>query len=238
MAGQDKGNTELINIIIMTTVKSLQKTARFSGILFLFNLLIPTFGYVLVQSKLFVPDNPVLTSAQILANEKLFRLGLLSEFILSIGLILLGYSLYVILRNVNAFFSKIALLLKTTEATIMAAVSLLAFLALQILTGNYQSLVDNKSLAGIIFIQHGSLNSIPMIFLGIEMVIFNVLFYVSGMIPRWISTIGIIAFSLIFIFSVLSVIEPKLASMLLAVPSFIYELIVGLWLIIKGIKLS
>lgn len=220
----------------MKSKNSLQKTTKFTGFLFLFNLLIPTLGYVLVQSKLFAPDNPILTSDQILANEQLFRLGLLSELILSVGLILLGYCLYVILRNVNAFFSKMALLLKTAEATLMATVSLLAFFALQILTGNSQSMVESKTLAGVIINQHGALNSIPMIFLGIEMVIFNVLFYVSGMIPRWISVSGIIAFILVFLYSIFSIIDPKLASMLFTIPSFIYELIIGAWLIIKGIK--
>lgn len=220
----------------MNTNTPLQKTAKFAGILFLFNLLIPTLGYVLVQSKLVVLDNPLLTSTQIIANETLFRLGILFELMLSVGLIFLGFSLYFILRNVDAFFSKIALILKATEATLMATASLLSFFALQILIGNYESFVDTKSLAGIIVIQHGALNSIPMIFLGIEMVIFNVLFYLSAMIPRWISVVGIIAFVLIFMFAFFSIIEPKLASMLLTLPSFIYELIIGLWLLIKGVK--
>lgn len=220
----------------MNTITSIQKTAKLAGILFLFNLLVPTLGYVFVQSKLFIADDPILTSTQIIANEKLFRLGLLSEFILSIGLIFLGYCLYVILRNVNKFFSQLALLLKITEATLMATVSLLAFFALQILTINNSSLVDSKFLAGMIFIQHGALNSIPMIFLGVELVIFNVLFYLSGLIPKWMSVVGIIAFFLIFLFSVFSIIETKLASILLTIPSFIYELIIGLWLIVRGVK--
>lgn len=63
---------------IMEPLKSIQRTAKFAGCLFLFNLLIPTLGYVLVQSKLFVANNPILTSNQIIANEKMFRFGLLS----------------------------------------------------------------------------------------------------------------------------------------------------------------
>lgn len=220
----------------MNSVKSIQQTASFSGYLFLFNLLIPTLGYLFVQSKLSVAGNPLLTSNQIIANEQVFRFGLLSEFILSIGLILLGYSLYVILKKTNPFFSKLALLLKTTEATLMAVVSLLSFLALQILVSNGQTGIDNKSLAGLLFNQHGTLNSIPMMFLGIEMVIFNFLFYSSRMIPRWIAVFGIISFILIFIFSICSLIEPEFASMLFTLPSFIYELIIGFWLIIKGVK--
>ena len=160
----------------MKTTESLIKTARLAGYLFLFNLLIPTLGYVLVQSKLFVAGNPELTSNQILANEKMFRFGLLSEFILSIGLILLGYSLYVVLRQNNAFLSRLALILKTAEATLMAVVTLLSFLALQILLSNNSVSTDGNSLAGLLLIQHGTLNTVPMLFLGIEMVIFNYLF--------------------------------------------------------------
>lgn len=100
----------------MNSVKSVQKTARFSGYLFLFNLLIPTLGYVFVQSKLSVAGNPLLTSNQIIANEQVFRFGLLSEFILSIGLILLGYSLYVILKKNKSFLFKIGLTLKNNRS--------------------------------------------------------------------------------------------------------------------------
>lgn len=86
-----------------------------------------------------------------MANENMFRIGLLSEFMLSIGLILLGISLYTLLRNVNTLLARIGLLLKTTEATLMAVVTLLSFLALQILIGNSPSGIDGKSLAGILF---------------------------------------------------------------------------------------
>jgi len=222
----------------MKSIKSIQTTAKFTGYLFLFNLLIPTLGYVFIQAKLFVAGNAIQTSNNILANEKMFRFGMLSEFILSIGLILLGISLYSLLRNVNRLLARIALLLKTTEATLMAIVGLLSFLALQILIGNSPSGIHINALAGILFNQHGTLNSIPMIFLGIEMVIFNYLLCKSQMIPRWIARFGIISFFLIFIFSISSILEPKFASMLLTLPSFIYELIIGIWLITKGVRLD
>jgi hypothetical protein len=215
-----------------------QKTGKFAGYLFLFNLLIPTLGYVFVQSKLFVAGNPIQTSTNIIANENMFRIGLLSEFILSVGLILLGISLYQLLRNINTLFARIALLLKTTEAALVAVVSLLSFLALQILIGNSPSGIDSESLAGILFNQHGTLNSVPMVFLGIEMVIFNYLFCKSQMIPKWMARFGMISFVLIFIFSICSTVAPQLASMLLTLPSFIYELVIGIWLIIKGGRMN
>jgi hypothetical protein len=213
------------------------KIARFTGYLFLFNLLIPTLGYVFIQSKLFVAGNAIQTSNNILANEKMFRFGMLSEFILSIGLILLGISLYTLLRNVNTLLARIALFLKSTEATLMAVVTLLSFLALQILLSNSSAGTDSNSLAGLLLIQHGTLNALPMLILGIEMVIFNYLFCKSQMIPRWLARFGMISFFLIFVFSIGSIVEPELASMLLTLPSFIYELIIGIWLIAKGVRI-
>ena len=222
--------------IVFSDTFAIHKIAKIAGYLFLFNLLMPTLGYVFVQSELFSLNDPILTSAQIMTNEKVFRLGVLSEFILSLGLIILGYSLYVILKSVNIFLSGIALFLKITEATLMATVSLLSFLALQIITGSEELLLDNKSLAGIILVNHGTLNSIPMLFLGVEMVIFNFLFYVSEMIPKWISATGIFAFILILTYSICSIVEPKWAFIVFTLPSFIYELIIGSWLIVKGVS--
>ena len=62
-----------------------------AGIVFLFNLLIPTLSYVFIHSQLFVANNPWKTVENVLNYESLFRLGILFELILTIELIILGY---------------------------------------------------------------------------------------------------------------------------------------------------
>ena len=223
---------------ILTEKKSvMQKAERIAGITLLFNLIVPTLGYVFIQSKLFVEGNLFLTAKNILQNEGLFRLGILLELFLAVGLVTLGYSLYVLLKHINPYFAKFAFILKVVEASLMAVVTLFSFFALQLLINSAEiSTLNENSIhvfAGFIFNQHGILNTVPMFFLGIEMVIFTVLLYKSAFVPKWISGFGIFSFSLIFIYAILSIILPASNLMLLTLPSFVFELICGIWLLFK-----
>lgn len=218
----------------------LQKAGRIVGITFLFNLIVPTLGYVFIQSKLFVQGNLSLTAENILDNEWLFRMGTLLEVFLAVGLVTLGYSLYVLLKHLNPHFAIFAFIIKVVEASLMAVVTLISFFALQLLIHSAEISIINKNsihvFAGFIFNQHNILNAVPMFFLGIEMVIFTVLLYKSAFVPRWISGFGILSFSLIFIYAILSIIHPRTNLMMLTLPSFLFELICGSWLLLKGIS--
>jgi hypothetical protein len=220
----------------------MQKAGRIAGITFLFNLIVPTLGYIFIQSKLFVQGNLFLTAENILDNEGLFRLGILLEVILAVGLVALGYSLYVMLKHVNPYFAKFAFIIKVVEASLMAVVTLISFFSLQLLIHSAEiSTLNENSIhvfAGFIFNQHGILNAVPMFFLGIEMGLFTVLLYKSVFVPKWISGFGILSFSLIFIYAILSIIHPTTNLMLLTLPSFLFELVCGGWLLLKGISVD
>jgi len=215
------------------------KASRVAGILFIFNLLIPTLAYLFIQSRLFVKANHLTTSANVIENQALLSFGVISELALVIGLIGLAYSLYLLLRHVNQHLAFFAFIIKGIEATLMAVVTLISFLAFQMIinSSSFEAVppLQIKSIAGFLLNQHESLNSVPMIFLGIEMVIFSFLFVKSRLIPVWISYFGIISFSLIFIYGIFSIITSATNLMGLTLPSFAFELICGSWLLFKGI---
>jgi hypothetical protein len=202
--------------------------------------LIPTLGYVIIQSRLFVKTNYVTTSTNILENQGVFSFGIISELFLAIGLVVLGYSLYLMVRQVNKRVAFFAFIIKCIEATLMAVVTLISFLAFLILMNSHNFQVISteqiQSVAGFLFNQHERFNSIPMILLGVEMVIFSVLLVKSRLIPRWISYSGIVSFCLIFIYGILAITTFGANLMLLTVPSFLFELIIGTWLLIRGIS--
>lgn len=209
-----------------------------AGIMFLFNLIIPTLGYVFIQSKLYTITDPLQTVINVTQNQSVFYLGIISELILSVGLVALAYSLYILVRKINKDLALFAVIVKSIEAALMAVVALITFLAFH-LTGSVES-IENVNisqlqlLSGIILNKHSLLNSIPMIFLGLEMVIFNLLLLRSVLVPKLISGFGVLSFALIFIYSILSILNIGSDLMLLTVPSFLYELICGIWLITKG----
>ncbi len=83
---------------------------------------------------------------------------------------------------------------------------------------------------------HATLFAIPMLFLGLYMTIFSYLFYKSGYIPRALAGLGILSFVLIFIHALATIVTPEYTSMLITVPSGLFELLIGAWLLVKGIK--
>nr|QNO54294.1 hypothetical protein FGBIHFOD_00034 [Methanosarcinales archaeon ANME-1 ERB7] len=167
---------------------SQRKAARVAGFMFLFSLIVPLFNWIFVLSKLIVAENVIATANNIMANELLFRIGITIELIMSVGLIVLGLALYIILKPVNKNLALLALLWKLAEAIIVAVIVLVSFIALQILNGGAYltafTLEQLQAPVGFLLNEHTVLYSIPMVFLGLGSIVFFYLFFKSKYIPR------------------------------------------------------
>ena len=114
---------------------SQRKAAKVAGVMFLFSLIVPSLNWAFILSKLVVAENVIATANNIMANEFQFRIGISIELIMSVGLIVLGLALYIVLKPVNKNLALLALLLKLVEATMAAGIVLVSFIALQVLNG-------------------------------------------------------------------------------------------------------
>jgi hypothetical protein len=226
---------------------SQRKAARVAGFMFLFSLIVPLLNWTFVLSKLIVAENVIATANNIMANELLFRIGITIELIMSVGLIVLALALYIILKPVNKNLALLALLLKLVEATIVVAIVLVSFITLQILNGEaYLTAFTLEQLqvpVGLILNSHTAIYSIPMVFLGLDMMVFSYLFFKSKYIPKILAGFGILSFALIFIHALMYIITPKYAAMLINqiifyAPSGLFEIIIGIWLLVKGLKIQ
>ena len=224
-----------------------QRAVKVAGFMFLFSLIVPLLNWTFVLFKYIVADNVIETAKNIMANEVPFRFGITIELIMSIGLIILAVTLYTILKRVDKNLALLALLLKLVEAALMAVTVLIPFIALQMLNGEAHQTGLTPELIkfpiGIIFNSHTAITSIPMVFLGIDMTIFSYLFYKSKYIPRILGGFGILSFALIFIHALMFIIAPEYAvipinQIIFWVPSGIFEIIIGTWLLLKGIKIE
>ncbi len=78
----------------------------------------------------------------------------------------------------------------------------------------------------------------PNFMLGINTFIYSYVFFKSRLIPRAISAIGILGAVMIFIAAHLEMfgVMPQLSTggMLMAIPIFVYEMTLAVWLIVKG----
>ena len=226
---------------------SQRKAVRVAGFMFLFSLIVPLLNWTFVLSKLIVVENVIATANNIMANELLFRIGITIELIMSVGLIVLALALYIILKPVNKNLALLALLWKLAEAIIGAVIVLVSFIALQILNGDaYLTVFTPEQLqvpVGFLLNAHTAIYSIPMVFLGLDMIVFSYLFLKSKYIPRILAGFGILSFALIFIHALMYIIAPKYAAMLISqiifyAPSGLFEIIIGIWLLSKGINVQ
>ena len=229
------------NQLTNPTESTLQhKTARVAGFLFLF-ILIAIILNSFVFSKLIVADNALATTDNILANTWLFRVGITNELILSVCAILLALALYIILKPVNKHLALLALYLKLTEGVLSAVIALLNFIGLQVLHGDDQLTTiseQSQAMVGSFLNMHDALYAIPMIFLGLNLVLFSYLFFKSRYIPRSLAVFGIVSYALVFLFAIVSILFPDFSGLVLTIPSILFELIIGLWLLFKGINVE
>ena len=236
-------NSNEISARIIDT--SQRKAARVAGFMFLFSLIIPTLNWTFVLSKFIVAENALATAKNIMANELLFRIGITVELFMSVGLVVLALALYIILKPVNKNLALLALFLKLAEAIIAAVIVLVSFIALQVLKGDaYLTVFTPEQLqvpVGLILNAHFAIYSIPMVFLGLDMMVFSYLFFKSKYIPRILAGFGILSFALIFIHALMFILAPKYATMpinqvMFWAPSGLFEIIIGIWLLLKGVN--
>jgi len=234
----------MANLVFNTT---LQKAVKFAGLFFLLNLIVPLLNWSLVLSKFTVAENVQATTNNIMANELLFRFGITIELFMSVGLIILAVLLYIILKPINKSLAMIALFLKLAEATLMAVTVLIPFIALQVSNDQSSQIVFTleqlQFAIGSIFYAHTAITSIAMVFLGLDMMIFMYLFFKSRYIPRLLAAFGIFSFALIFIHALMYILTPKYAmtsinQIVFWAPSGLFEIIIGIWLLIKGVKIK
>ncbi len=236
-------NRDAVNIVDT----SQRKAARVAGFMFLFAFIVPTLNWAFVLSEFIVAENVMATAKNIMANELLFRIGITIELIMSIGLVVLATALYITLKPVNKSLALLGLSLKLVEAALVAAIVLVSFIALQILNSQaYLTAFTAEQLqapVGFLLNKHTAMYSIPMVFLGLDMMLFSYLFFKSEYIPRVLAGFGILSFAFIFIHALMFILTPEYAAMpinqiIFYAPSGLFEMIIGIWLLIKGINVE
>lgn len=221
-----------------------QRTAaRAAGVVFLLTVVGWTLNWVLVDSKLVVAGNAAKTVANVRADELLFRVGLANELLFAIGGVVLAFALFVVLERVNRSLALLALGLKVVEAVLGASLVVSAFVALRMLNGSAQ--FDDA--IGLFLTVRTTGMSVVMVFLGLDSILFFSLLFKSRYVPRGLSGLGVVAYALILIQSFISILVPASSSaqtmvntmsMTMFAPSVLFEVAIGLWLLIKGLKVD
>lgn len=218
---------------------SLRKTAALAGLMFLATLVVPLLNFVLVFSGLVAADDVVAIAGNVAAHPSLFRVNVVAEFATSVIVVVLGVALYTMLESVHAQLALLALLLKLVEAALWAVLALAHLAALLVLTGR-GSPAASWPLVGLLLDAHMPLTAIPGMFLGIASVVFLYLLFRSRYVPRALAAFGVLSYALLFFYDLTLVIAPAYAAIAAIQvvgwgPSVLFELMIGPWLLIKGV---
>jgi hypothetical protein len=223
-------------------MNSTKKTARLAGVLYLVNGVTGFFGIIYVPSRLIVSDNAAATANNILASERLFRVGIVSELICAAEFVFLLWVLYRLLGGVNKTHASLMVILGLVFVPIMCVNVLNEIAALTLLRGaDFLSVFDKRQLEAMamLFLDLHRYGYVVGSIFGLWLFPFGVLVFKSSFLPRILGVLLIAACFGYLADSLTPLLLPSYANMVgrfASIALTLGEPAIILWLLIRGAK--
>jgi hypothetical protein len=223
-----------------------QRTAaKAAGLIYLIAMATSIFAELYARAPLIVAGDATRTAMNIVASERLFRIGSIIHLITFASDAMLAVALYVVLRPVNRNLALLAAAWRIVDCSILSVNLLNDFVVLRLLSGaDYLKVFDLKQLQALARLFYGVEAAgfqIGFIFLGLGSTVFSYLWLQSRYIPKVLAGWGIFASVVMAIVTIAVMLFPRLGEavgLTYMAPMFFYEVGLGLWLLIKGIRVS
>lgn len=218
-----------------------RKTAIIAGVLFIAATAASLLGTSFTQSILNAPDYLV----KISANQSQVTLGVLFQFIAAVTSAGIAISLYPTLRRHNEGLALGSVGFRIMEGVfyIVAALGLLSLLSLsqEYVKAGAPAASDFQILGTLILAGRNWANFVfGVISFCLGALMYYYVFYQSKLIPRWLSGWGLIAIALLLAMALFVMFGAQSSgtTLLLAVPIGLQEMVLAVWLIVKGFNPS
>jgi hypothetical protein len=219
--------------------------ARVAGFSYLLIIITAILNVTFIDSKIIISGNDAATSSNILANDLLFRSSIVLVLIIYASVAVLSHSLYVILKTVNKNIALLAMILRSIEATLGSVTALMSFFMVLLLNGeNYSTVFEPEQLQALVglFLNVRTAGlDIVLIFVGLGGTLFCYLFFKSNLVPRILASWGIFTYLSMLLLAFISILFPNHPAMIETVLyglGTIFELILGFWLLFKGVNVE
>ncbi len=241
----------------MTPAWTTQQAARIAGAAYLITYA-PMYSLFFVYPKLIVAGDVARTASNIMAHAQLFRVTIILDLLTVAGCVVLNVALYELLAPVHRSLARLAAFWRLTEQAVYGAITVCKFVVLAVLSGaGYLQVFEPGQVQALARLFMG-VNSygfwIAMWFLALGSTINFYLLVRSRYIPKVLALSGVAASAVavlgilawfLFPASVAAAFAavralPAAALVLLALifaPIYGFEIIAGLWLLVKGIRI-
>tara|TARA_R110001632_G_scaffold129087_5_gene243166 strand:+ start:1758 stop:2474 length:717 start_codon:yes stop_codon:yes gene_type:complete len=220
-----------------------KRMGRLAGLLFLILIITGVFAEFFVRQKLYVPEDPSATTQNIMDNQWLFRLGFVSDLIMSTMFFIYGYVLYLIFKPVHKNIALFLLLCTVISVAMFCQNALNQFAALEVLIHpEYTEAFKPEQLQVLaIFYQNLHIKGyyINQIFFGLYLLPLGYMIIKSGIVPKIIGIFLILGFIGDMIDFVVYFLYPNADSILLdniTIPADIGEISLCLYFLIMGVR--
>jgi len=224
-----------------------RKAARVTGFAFIIMTISAIFTNFFVRQRLIVPGDAATTANNIMANELLFRSSIPSWIIVLTCDVVVVLTLYILLKPVNKSLALITAWFRLVYTAIHGSALINLIFILQLLSGaDYLTVFETDHLHALMLL---FLNGRPYGFLigsaffGFHLFLLGYLVYKSGYLPR-IFGVWLISASLFYLIdSSANFLLPNYEAyaaifLLVGFATGFSELFLGLWLLVKGVKVQ
>lgn len=214
--------------------------ARIAGVLYLLMIPLGIFGILYIPTTLIVAGDAAATAANIMASESLFRLSIVSALLVQLDQIFLVLVLYKLLKYVNKIHAVLMVVFALAAVPIAMFNELNHFAVLLLLGGaDYLTVfgadqLQSQAMLFLDFHEQGIL--IAQVFWGLWLFPMGYLVYKSGFIPGIIGILLMIGCFGYLFDSIAIMLFPDFSG--IAGYTFIGELLLPLWLVIKGVNVE
>jgi hypothetical protein len=223
--------------------ESQRTAAKAAGFLYLFTIAAANFVEFYMRGRVIVRGDAEQTARNIAASGQLFRLVIAGDLLILAGEVMLAVALYVILKPINRSLALVAVFFRLVECSVVAATIANNFAALLLLNGDGSRAFSAErmpALARFCISMDTAGNRIGAVLFGLSSIVFAWLWFKSHYVPRLLAVWGILASLMPLLVPFSAIVFPALAAVPLrrartGTPIVIFEVILGLWLLIKGI---
>ena len=226
-----------------TIAESPRKAARVAGFFYLLTFAIVVAVNFGINERLMVAGDPAQTARNILAHERLFRIGIASNLVYEAGLLALLSALYVTLRPAGRTLALLAAFWRLVYASMWVLMSLNQLTALRLLNGaDYLRVLgtEQAQTLGRLYLSGFDAYYVGLLFYGLASTACSYLFFKSGYIPRGLAAFGVIVSAWAAACTLAFIISPDFAKHVnlwwFDTGLGLFELATGFWLVIKGLR--